>query len=126
MNVLGNILWVILGGFIIFLLYLFGSFVLFLTIIGIPFGMQTLKMATLALFPFGKEVRAAERSEGCVYIALNVLWILVAGIELAITHLVLALLFAITVIGIPFAIQHFKLARLAILPFGNDIIEQDR
>ncbi len=122
MNVLGNILWIILGGFVVFLLYLFGSLVLVLTIVGIPAGIETFKLSQLALFPFGKEVRAGERASGCIYVAINILWILVAGIELAVTHLVLALLFGITIIGIPFAVQHLKLARLALMPFGHDIV----
>ena len=123
MNTLGNLLWIVLGGFIIFILYLFGSFILFLTIVGIPFGLQTLKLSVLALFPFGKEVRPGERSGGCLYIVMNVIWILVAGIEIAMVHAVLALLFAITIIGIPFAAQHLKLAYLALVPFGSDIID---
>lgn len=125
MNTLGNLLWIILGGFIIFLLYLFGSFVLFISIIGIPFGIQTLKLAVLSLMPFGKEVRPGERSGGCLYIIMNVIWILVAGIEIMMVHAVLALLFAITIIGIPFAKQHIKLAFLALVPFGNDIVDSN-
>ena len=125
MNTIGNSLWIIFGGFIIFLLYLFGSMVLFLTIVGIPFGVQTLKLAVLALLPFGKDIRQGERAGGCLYIVMNVIWILVAGIEIAITHVVLAILFAITIVGIPFAKQHLKLAVLAIMPFGNDIVENE-
>lgn len=124
MSTLGNLLWIILGGFIIFLLYLFGSVVLFITIIGIPFGIQTLKLAVLSLMPFGKEVRPGERSGGCLYIIMNVIWILVAGIEIAIVHAILALLFATTIIGIPFAVQHIKLAYLGLVPFGNDIVDK--
>ena len=124
MNLLGNLIWIILGGFIIFLLYLFGSFLLFITIVGIPFGIQTLKLAVLSLAPFGKDVIPGERSGGCLYIVMNVIWILVAGIEIAIIHAVLALLFAITLIGIPFAAQHMKLAYLTLVPFGNDIVEK--
>ena len=123
MNEIGNLLWIILGGFIIFLLYLFGSLILMLTIIGIPFGIQTLKMANLALFPFGREAVQGERSGGCLYIIMNIIWLLFAGIEIAIVHLVLALIFAITIIGIPFAAQHLKLAFLAMVPFGMDIRE---
>lgn len=126
MNELGNLLWIILGGFIIFLLYLFGSLILMLTIVGIPFGLQTLKMANLALFPFGREAVQTERSGGCLHIIMNIIWLLFAGIEIAVTHLVLALLFAITIIGIPFATQHLKLAYLALIPFGMDIVEAGR
>jgi uncharacterized membrane protein YccF (DUF307 family) len=123
MNTLGNLLWIIFGGFIIFLLYLFGSIVLFISIIGIPFGIQTLKMAMLSLSPFGKEISHGERSGGCLYIIVNIIWVLVAGIELAIVHLVLAVLCAITIIGLPFAKQHIKLAMISLVPFGVDIKE---
>ena len=126
MNVVGNLLWIILGGFIIFILYLFGSLILMLTIIGIPFGLQTLKMANLALFPFGREAFQGERSGGCLYIIMNIIWLFFAGIEIAIIHLVLALIFAITIVGIPFAVQHIKLASLALVPFGMDIREAGR
>ncbi len=124
MNTIGNILWIILGGFIIFLLYLFGSIILFITIVGIPFGIQTLKLAVLSLTPFGKEVKQGSRAGGCLYLVLNVIWILVAGIEIALTHVILAIIFAVTIIGIPFARQHIKLAALALLPFGYDIIDK--
>lgn len=121
MNTIGNLLWIILGGFIIFLLYLFGSLILIITIIGVPFGVETLKMAGLALMPFGREPVQGERAGGCLYIIMNVIWLLFAGIEIAIVHLVLALLFGITIIGIPFAQQHIKLAYIALIPFGMDI-----
>ncbi|MEN8248718.1 MAG: YccF domain-containing protein [Bacteroidota bacterium] len=124
MNTLGNVIWIVLGGFIIFILYLFGSIILMITIVGIPFGIQTLKMANLALFPFGREAVQSNRSGGCLHIIMNIIWILVAGIEIAITHLVLALLFAITIVGIPFAIQHLKLAYLGLVPFGMDIVDK--
>lgn len=125
MNSLGNLIWIIFGGFFIFLLYLFGSMVLFITIIGIPFGIQTLKLAFLSLMPFGKDIRPREQSGGCLSLIMNIIWILFAGIEIAITHMVLALLFAITIIGLPFAAQHMKLAYLALVPFGNDIVDVD-
>ena len=123
MNEIGNLLWIILGGFIVFLLYLFGSLVLMITIIGIPFGLQTLKMANLALFPFGREAVQGERAGSCLYIIFNIIWLLVAGIEIAIVHVILALLLAVTIIGIPFAVQHLKLAYLALVPFGMDTRE---
>ena len=82
MNTIGNVLWIVLGGFLIFIMYLFGSILLMITIIGIPFGIQTLKMAGLALLPFGREAVQGQRSGGCLYIIMNVLWILFAGIEL--------------------------------------------
>ncbi len=121
MNTIGNIIWIVFGGFLIALMYLLGSLLLMLTIVGIPFGIQTLKMANLALFPFGREAVQGERAGGCLYIVMNIIWLLVAGIEIALTHLVLALLFALTIVGIPFALQHLKLAYLALVPFGMDI-----
>lgn len=121
MNTIGNVLWILLGGLVIFILYLIGSLILIITIIGIPFGVQTLKMAGLAFMPFGREAVQGERAGGCLYIIMNVLWLLFAGIEIAIIHLVLALIFGITIIGIPFAQQHIKLAYLALVPFGMDI-----
>ncbi len=122
MSTIGNIIWIIFGGFLVFIIYLFGSLILMITIIGIPFGFQTLKIAMLALMPFGKEVQPGKRFSGCIYIIINVLWILIAGIELAIIHITFAALFAITIIGIPFALQHLKLAQLALLPFGQNVI----
>ena len=93
-----------------------------LTIIGIPFGMQTLKLAGLALWPFGKEVRSGNRSSGCLYILMNILWIFLGGIWICLSHLVFGAILCITIIGIPFGLQHFKLAALALSPFGKDII----
>ena len=121
MNFLGNILWIVLGGFLVFLFYLIGSVILMVTVIGIPFGIQTLKLAAFALLPFGKTTRQSERAGGCLYIVMNIVWLLFAGIELAVIHLVLAVIFALTIIGIPFANQHIKLALLALTPFGSDI-----
>lgn len=123
MNAIGNLLWIVFGGFIIFIMYLFGSLVLMVTIIGIPFGLQTLKLAVLSLMPFGKDVKPGARAGGCLYLVMNVIWLLFAGIEIAIVHAFLALFFAITIIGIPFASQHIKLAYLALVPFGNEIVD---
>ena len=121
MNTLGNLLWIIFGGFFVFALYLFGSIILFITIVGIPFGVQTMKLAAVALTPFHYTVQSGKRSSGCLYLIMNIIWILFAGIEIAVVHLVLALLCSVTIVGIPFAIQHVKLAHLALVPFGADI-----
>ena len=123
MNTFGNLFWFLLGGFIIVLLYLIGSIILIITIIGIPFGLQTLKLAAFAMAPFGKEVVRTEKSAGCLPLLFNIIWILVAGIELAVVHLLLAIICGITIIGIPFAIQHIKMAQLSLIPFGMDIKE---
>lgn len=124
MSFIGNLFWIIFGGFFVFVYYLFGSLILFLTIVGIPFGIQTLKLAGLALLPFGKDVQQGQRAGGCLYIIMNILWIVVAGIELAVIHLMLALVFAISLIGIPLALQHIKLAGLALTPFGHDVVNK--
>ena len=122
MSVLGNVLWIVLGGGIfLFFEYLLGGVILCLTIIGIPFGVQCMKLALLALVPFGKEVTQNKSAGGCLSIFMNVLWILFGGIPIALTHLVFGVLCAITIIGIPFAKQHMKLAGLALTPFGHSI-----
>ena len=120
MRIIGNVIWVIFGGFIIALEYLISSILLFITIVGIPFGIQTLKLAGLALWPFGKEIIQTDTSSGCLSTLMNLIWILVGGIWISLTHLIFGLLFAITIIGLPFAKQHFKLASLALTPFGKD------
>ncbi|HKJ41852.1 MAG TPA: YccF domain-containing protein [Sunxiuqinia sp.] len=122
MNTLGNLIWVIFGGFFIFLEYLFGGLILCLTIIGIPFGLQTLKLAQMALWPFGKRIEYMDYAPGCLSTFLNILWLIFAGIPIVLTHLVFGILFAITIIGIPFARQHFKLMSLALTPFGRRVV----
>lgn len=118
MNTFLNIVWFLIGGFLIVLFYLLGTLFLMLTIVGIPFGLQTLKLTGLALFPFGKEVVSKEQEPGCLSLVLNILWIIIAGLEIALIHMVLALVFSLTLIGLPIAVQHIKLARLALTPFG--------
>ena len=117
-----NLLWLVFGGIFTAIEYLVASLLMMITIIGIPFGMQTLKMASLALWPFGKTVRSGARSGGCLYILMNVLWILLGGIWICLSHLAFGVVLCITIIGIPFGLQHFKLAGLALTPFGKDII----
>ena len=121
MSLLGNILWIIFGGLIISLEYLIGGFLLCLTVIGIPFGVQCFKLAILALLPFGQEVVSKPTASGCLSTFMNILWILLGGIWIAATHLLFALLLALTIIGIPFAKQHLKLASLSLTPFGHEI-----
>ena len=122
MGCLMNVLWLIFGGLLTAIEYVIASLLLMLTIVGIPFGMQTLKLAGLALWPFGKEVRSGVRSNGCLYLVMNVLWIFLGGIWICLSHLFFGILLCITIIGIPFGIQHFKLATVALTPFGKDIV----
>jgi uncharacterized membrane protein YccF (DUF307 family) len=121
MKVIGNILWLVFGGIITAIEYLIASLLLMITIIGIPFGIQTLKLGLLALWPFGSKVTDNGSSGGCLSVIMNILWILVGGIWICATHLVFGLLLCITIIGIPFGMQHFKLAGLALTPFGKSI-----
>lgn len=122
MGCLMNVLWLVFGGIFTAVEYVIASLLLMITIVGIPFGIQTMKMAGLALWPFGKEIRSGERSSGCLYILMNVLWIFLGGIWISLSHLGFGLLLCITIIGIPFGMQHFKLAALALTPFGKDIV----
>lgn len=121
-NFIGNLIWLLFGGIIIAIMYLVGSIILIITIIGAPFGIQTLKMGALALWPFGRDTRVHSRASGCLYIIMNIIWLLCGGIWIAVTHAVFGLLLCITIIGIPFGLQHFKLAAVALNPFGRDIV----
>lgn len=120
MKVLGNIIWVLFGGLKMACLYILSSVALMLTIIGIPFGLQTIKLGLLALWPFGAEVVTRPES-GCLNTFMNILWLLLGGIIIVVLHLLLGLFFCITIIGIPFGLQHFKLAQIAVTPFGREI-----
>ena len=124
MNLLLNIVWLILGGFLVALAYLLGGILLCLTIIGIPFGIACFKLAGLALFPFGREIREKEPPSGALAVIMNIIWIILPGLELAIFHLVMALFLGLTIIGIPLASQHLKMTRLALLPFGFEVREK--
>ena len=119
MRFLGNILWFVLGGFINAILWLIIGLVLCVTIIGIPFGVQCLKISGFVLWPFGRDITSG--GFGVMGALGNVIWILICGISLCVLHLVFGALLCVTVVGIPFGVQHFKLAKLALIPFGADI-----
>ncbi|MEG1005265.1 MAG: YccF domain-containing protein [Bacteroides sp.] len=118
-----NILWLLFGGVFVACEYLVSSLLMMITIIGIPFGIQTLKMGMLALWPFGKEVHTSPDSGGCLSIVMNILWLFLGGIWISLSHLAWGVLLCITIIGIPFGMQHFKLAGLALTPFGKEIVD---
>ena len=119
-----NILWLVLGGLVTAVEYIVASVGMMVTIIGIPFGIQTLKIGLLALCPFGKSIESTPQSGGCLSIIMNLLWIIMGGIWISLTHLAFGLLLCITIIGIPFGKQHFTLAGLALTPFGKQIVEK--
>lgn len=118
MRLLGNIIWLILGGFVLSLSWALVGLILCLSIIGIPLGLQALKMARLTLTPFGMSVTYGN---GLGSVLLNILWILLVGWWLALGYIVAGLANLITIIGIPFGIQSFKMAQLALMPFGSRI-----
>ncbi len=124
MRLIGNIIWLVFGGFAIAIEYFAASMVLFVTIIGIPFGIQTIKLGMLAIWPFGSEVVRGTYPSGCLSTFMNILWFFIGGIWIFLTHLFFGVLLFITIIGIPWANQHFKLAGLALTPFGRDIVSK--
>jgi len=120
MSILGNLIWFLLGGFIPAILWFIFGILWSVTIIGIPVGIQCFKMANLQLFPFGKDVSYSSIGAGSLLV--NILWIFIGGIELAVANLIIGALLCVTIIGIPFGLQSFKMAKLSLMPFGAKII----
>lgn len=118
MGCLGNFLWFIFGGFISGISWCLAGVIWCITIIGIPIGTQCFKFAALSFFPFGKEV---SYGGGAGSLLLNILWLVISGLPLALEHLTLGLVLCVTIIGIPFGLQQFKLAKLALMPFGSEV-----
>lgn len=121
MKFIGNILWLLLGGIIISFYYAVMGLLFCITIIGIPFGLQLFKIAGLALWPFGREVVAGPNDTGCLAVIMNIIWIIFGGIEIALLHLGFGIACCLTIVGIPFGLQHFKMMLLAFVPFGKQI-----
>lgn len=121
MKFLGNILWLIMGGLVVSLYYALMGILFCITVIGIPFGLQLIKMAGLALWPFGRDVHSDTNDGGCLAIIMNVIWIIFGGIEIAMLHIGFGIVCCLTIVGIPFGMQHFKMAILAFVPFGKKI-----
>jgi len=122
LKILGNLTWLIFGGIVIAVEYFVFSLLLMITVVGIPFSFQTLKLASFALWPFGRTSVAESKASGCLYTGMNIFWIIFGGIWIAITHFVFGIILGLTIIGIPFGVQHFKLASIAISPFGRVIV----
>jgi uncharacterized membrane protein YccF (DUF307 family) len=121
MSLLGNILWLIFGGFVAGMIYIIGGLLLCVTIVGIPFGMQSIRLGLATFTPFGKEIVEANRTGGCLGLAFDIIWIVLFGWEIALAHLAAAAFMAITIIGIPFALQHLKLIPVALFPFNYEL-----
>jgi len=121
MSLLGNIIWLVFGGLLAGLGYILGGLLMCVTIIGIPFGIQSIKLGLATLAPFGNRIVENPDANGALEIVLNVIWLIFFGWEIALAHLVSAGVLAITIIGIPFALQHVKLIPIALLPLGRSL-----
>lgn len=119
MNFIGNIIWLLIGGIIAFVGWVLAGLILCVTVIGIPFGVQCFKIAQFVLWPFGKEIELGHFGAGGLI--FNIIWLIFFGWEFAIAHLIIGAIFCITIVGIPFGIQHFKFAKLGLIPFGAKI-----
>lgn len=120
MSILGNIIWFIFGGIFAGLGWFLIGLLWCVTIIGIPVGLQCFKFGRLSFFPFGKSIKYGG---GAGSLLLNIFWLIFGGVEMALAHVTFGLTLCVTIIGIPFGLQHFKLAKLALLPFGAEITE---
>ena len=123
MRTIGNILWFLLAGLWLALGYALAGLLMCVTIIGIPFGIQAFKLAGFVLWPFGRTVVPTPDSGGLLEILFNLLWLVLVGWGIFITHIVSGVLLCITIIGIPFGIQSFKLSVLALWPFGRTVVD---
>ena len=121
LRIIGNLLWLILAGIWMALGYVLAGVLLCITIIGIPFGIQAFKLAAFSIWPFGKTVIRSPEG-GCLEVGFNLVWLVLFGWVMFLGHIVSGVLLCITIIGIPFGIQAFKLSVLALWPFGRSIV----
>ncbi len=121
MKFLGNLLWLIFGGLEIAIGYFSASLALAVTIVGIPWAVQTFKLGFLCLWPFGSEVRDCGSPVGCLSIPLNIIWFVFGGWWIFIGHIIFGVLLCITIVGLPWGMQHFKMCALGFAPFGKDV-----
>ncbi len=121
MRILGNLVWLIFGGLESAIGYFTGSVALAITIIGIPLALQTFKLGLLCLWPFGTTVTSTNSPSGCLALLLNVIWLICGGLLACLNHVLWGALLCITIIGFPWGMQHFKMAALALSPFGKSV-----
>lgn len=121
MSLIGNIIWLIFGGFLTGLGYIISGLILCLTLIGIPFGWQSIKLGFATMTPFGRQIIEEPGASSLLTTVFNVIWLLFFGWEIALSHAIWGLLLFITIVGIPFAKQHFKLLPLSLFPFGREL-----
>jgi uncharacterized membrane protein YccF (DUF307 family) len=124
MKLVGNIIWWIFGGLVTAIEYFVASVAMMVTIVGIPFGLQTLKIGMMTLMPFNTSIKEKEKSNGFISLIMNIIWFFVGGIWITLTHVIFGILLTITIIGIPFAKQHFKLAVISLSPFGKEVVSK--
>lgn len=122
MNLIGNLIWLIFGGLAAALGYLAGGLLLCATIVGIPWGLQCFKLAGVVLWPFGCRIMSDSGGIGCLSVLFNIVWLCCGGLWTALVHLSMGVLLCITIIGMPWGLQHFKLIELSLLPFGKKIV----
>lgn len=123
-RLLGNLIWLVFAGIWMAILYIGAGLILLLPIITIPFSLQAFKLASFALWPFGRTI-VPRQDAGAPSCIGNVLWLVLAGIWLAIGHLVTSVMLAITIIGIPLAIGNLKMIPISLTPFGHEIVPID-
>lgn len=121
MSFLGNLIWLIFGGLLTGLGYILGGLAMCITIVGIPFGLQSINLGLATFAPFGKEVIAEPHGDGMLRMVFDIVWIVLFGWEIAVAHFVAGLIFMITIVGIPFGKQHFKLIPVALFPFSYSL-----
>jgi uncharacterized membrane protein YccF (DUF307 family) len=124
MNLFGNLIWLVFGGVLAALGYLFGGLILCLTVVGIPWGLQCFKLAELVLWPFGKKVISDSSNAGCLATLCNIIWLIFGGLYTAFIHLVMGIILSITIIGIPWGRQHFKMIEISLMPFGKRVVNE--
>lgn len=119
MNFIGNLLWFIFGGFLSGISWLLAGIIWCITIIGIPYGLQCFKFASLSFMPFGKDIQFGE---GVSSLIVNIIWTIFFGIPMALENIFIGIIWCITILGIPFGLQFFKIAKLSFAPFGSKVI----
>ncbi|MFV0346259.1 MAG: YccF domain-containing protein [Bacteroidales bacterium] len=122
MNFLLNLIWLLFGGLSTAIAYFLSGIVMCITMVGIPWGLQCFKLATIALWPFGAKARKKEDFNGCLYLILTIIWFVVGAIPIILNHLFWGIILCITIIGIPWGRQHFKMMSIALFPFGKEIV----
>ena len=122
MSFVGNLVWLVFGGLVAGLSYIVAGFALCLTIIGIPFGVKAMQFGWMVMMPYGKGVTLTPSAPGCVSVLFNIIWLVAVGWSIALTHLLFGIILLPTLIGIPFALQHFKLVPVALFPFSYRLL----